>query len=369
MLLSVARSRLESTGQAALEIKWVKSMSEIRRDPVMGRWVIIAPERALRPERPSPQEIPSDPAPCVFCGGQEGRDPTEIYAVRDSNTRPNTSGWQVRVLPNKYPVLRIEGKLEREGVGMFDMMSGVGAHEVIVETPIHDLQLADLAVAQVSLVLQTYRARMEDLGGDDRFKYVLIFKNQGYMAGATVTHAHSQLIATPVTPKRVKEELTGAQRYYDFKSRCVFCDMIKQETLITRERLVYENEGFVVITPFAARFPYETWLIPKVHDCDYVSITPKQCHALADALKQTLLRMRSALQDPAFNYLIHTAPFRRPRPGYWATIQQDFHWHMEILPRVLRPAGFEEGSGFYINSVSPEDAAETLRLASVASAD
>ncbi|NLE77724.1 MAG: galactose-1-phosphate uridylyltransferase, partial [Chloroflexi bacterium] len=158
-------------------------MSEIRRDPVMGRWVIIAPERAHRPEQPAPASYSKDPAPCVFCPGQEMRDPTEIYAIRDCNTPPNTPGWQVRVVPNLYPVLRIEGGLERQGEGMFDMMSGVGAHELIVETPHHDRQLADLSVEQVSSVLQAYRDRMEDLGGDDRFKYVLIFKNQGYLAG------------------------------------------------------------------------------------------------------------------------------------------------------------------------------------------
>jgi UDPglucose--hexose-1-phosphate uridylyltransferase len=213
----------------------------------------------------------------------------------------------------------------------------------------------------MSFILQVYRDRMEDLGGDDRFKYVLIFKNQGYLAGATLSHAHSQLIATPVTPKRVKEELTGALRYYDFKTRCVFCDMIRQETLLTRERLVYENADFAVIAPFAARFPYEAWVLPKAHSCDYITITPAQRTQMADALQQTLRAIRDALGDPALNYLIHTAPFRRPRSGYWTSIQHDFHWHMEILPRMLRPAGFEEGSGFYINPIAPETAAETLR--------
>ena len=160
------------------------------------------------------------------------------------------------MLPNRFPVLRIEGKLVREGVGIFDMMTGVGAHEVIVETPEHTQELADLSEPQIVDVLRAYRERMADLGGDDRFKYVLIFKNQGYLAGATMSHAHSQLIATPVTPKRVKEELQGSQRYYDFKRRCVFCDIIRQETRLTRERVVFENDLFVVVCPFAARVPY-----------------------------------------------------------------------------------------------------------------
>jgi UDPglucose--hexose-1-phosphate uridylyltransferase len=314
----------------------------------------------MRPHPPTILSAGTKDAPCVFCEGQEGRDPTEIAAVRQSGTGKNTPGWTVRVLPNKFPVLRIEGKLIREGVGMFDMMTGVGAHEVIVETPDHYRTLADLPEHQIADVICTYRDRMRDLGGDDRFKYVLIFKNQGVPAGATMSHAHSQLIATPVTPKRVKEELQGAERYYEFKRRCVFCDIIKQETRVTPERLVFENDTFVVLSPFAARVPYETWILPKQHSSDFVGITGNEPYGLAQALKTTLLKLRNALDDPPFNYLIHTAPFRRPRAGYWATIQQDYHWHLEIIPRLTRPAGFEEGSGFYINPVSPEEAAEEL---------
>lgn len=335
-------------------------MSELRRDPVMGRWVIIAPERGLRPDQ-APVIISSrQPAPCVFCGGQELLDPNEIFAIRPSGAARNTPGWNVRVLPNKYPVLRIEGKLVREGIGMFDLMTGVGAHEVIVETPDHSQDLADLSEDQIRDVLAAYHERMEDLSGDDRFKYVLIFKNQGYLAGASMSHAHSQLIATPVTPKRVKEELQGSQRYYDFKRRCVFCDIIKQETRMTRERVVFENDLFVVVSPFAARAPFETWVLPKQHNSDFLNINDAEFAGLAQALKTVLLKMRYGLNDPPFNYLIHTAPFRRPRPGYWSTIQLDYHWHLEIIPRMTRPAGFEEGSGFYINPVTPEDAAQIL---------
>jgi UDPglucose--hexose-1-phosphate uridylyltransferase len=335
-------------------------MSDLRRDPVMGRWVIIAPERALRPDAILTERRERQPGPCVFCTGQEARDPYEIAAIRDPGTAPNTPGWRVRVLPNKYPVLRIEGKLVREGIGMFDMMSGVGAHEVIVETPDHDLELADLTETHIAEIISIYRDRMADLGGDERFKYVLIFKNQGYEAGATLDHAHSQLIATPVTPKRVKEELVGAQRYYDFKRRCVLCDIIRQETRLTTERLILENDGFVVISPFAARVPYEMWIVPRQHSCDFVSITESERLKLAQILKQILLKLRSALNDPPFNYLIHTAPFRRPRAGYWTSIQFDYHWHLELIPRLTRPAGFEEGSGFFINPVTPEAAAEVL---------
>lgn len=340
-------------------------MSEIRRDPVMGRWVIIAPERGTRPDQVPAVSNGRQPGPCVFCGGQEFLDPNEIFAIRAHGTARNTPGWNVRVLPNKYPVLRIEGKLVREGVGIFDMITGVGAHEVIVETPDHSLELADLSEDQISDVLRAYRERMQDLSGDERFKYVLIFKNQGYGAGATLSHAHSQLIATPVTPKRVKEELGGAQRYYDFKRRCIFCDIIRQETRLTRERVVFENDLFVVLSPFAARAPYETWVLPKQHNSDFLNISGVEFGWLAQALKTVLLKMRYGINDPAFNLLIHTAPFRRPRPGYWSTIQYDYHWHIEIIPKLTRPAGFEEGSGFYINTVTPEEAARVLANAPI----
>jgi UDPglucose--hexose-1-phosphate uridylyltransferase len=336
-------------------------VSELRRDPVAGRWVIIAPERALREDR---MVVPSEerhPGPCVFCGGQEAVDPHEIYAVRQPGTLPNTSGWLVRVLPNKFPALRIEGELVREGVGMFDLMSGIGAHEVIVETPAHNLDLADLPQWHIAAVLRTYRERMNDLAGDDRFKYVLIFKNQGYMAGATLQHAHSQLIATPVIPKSVKEEMTESRRYYDFKQRCVFCDMIQQELRLTPERLILETDGFLVISPFAAHVPYEVWILPKRHACDFGTISDPESESLAYVLKRTLLKLRTALSDPPYNLFIHTSPFRRPRVGYWDTIQSDYHWHMEITPRLTRPAGFEEGSGFYINPILPEDVASVLR--------
>ncbi len=336
-------------------------MSELRRDPVMGRWVIVAPERAQRAEAILVERRARQPGPCVFCSGQEGFDPHEIFAIRTGGTAPNTPGWQVRVVPNKFPVLRIEGQVTREGVGMFDMMSGIGAHEVIIETPEHGLDLADLPEQHICSVITAYRERMTDLGRDERFKYVLIFKNQGYEAGATLDHAHSQLIATAVTPKRVKEELVGAQRYFDFKRRCVFCDIIKQETRLTPERLVLENEHFVVLSPFAARVPYEMWIVPRQHNCDFVAISAAECMGLADALKQTLLRLRVSLNDPPFNYLIHTAPFRRPRAGYWTTIQHDYHWHLELIPRLTRIAGFEEGSGFFINPVTPEEATARLR--------
>jgi UDPglucose--hexose-1-phosphate uridylyltransferase len=338
-------------------------LSEWRRDPVLGRWVIMAPERGLRPEKGGQIPEDADLRPCVFCAGQEYRDPSEIYAVRTPGTLPNTPGWQVRVLPNKFPALRTAGDLVREGVGLHEAMAGVGAHEVIVETPEHAIELADLPTANISAVLGAYRERMLELGRDPRFRYALAFKNKGYRAGATLRHPHSQLIAMPVTPKRVKEELTGARRYYQMEQRCVYCAIIEQEAHFGRQRVILESPDFVALAPYASHVPFEVWLLPRRHSCDFTSITAAESGALADMLKQLLLRLRAAADDPAFNYFIHTAPFLRPRPGYWTTIQHDYHWHLEIIPRLTRPAGFEEGSGSYINPVLPEEATALLRAA------
>ena len=271
----------------------------------------------------------------------------------------------MRVVPNKFPALRIEGELEREGMWLCDMINGVGAHEVIIETPDHEKDLVDLPEAHIAKVMTTYRQRIMDLQGDDRFKYVLIFKNQGQAAGATIQHAHSQLIATPITPKRVKEELMASMEYFEYKRRCIFCDYIKQETKIFRERLVVETDHFVALSPYAARFPFELWILPKRHSADYTYINWEEIVDLSKVLKIVLKKLRSALKNPSFNYMLHMAPFRRPRAGYWSTIEQDYHWHIELMPRLGRTAGFEWGSGFYINPTPPETAAQILRYTEV----
>ncbi len=336
-------------------------MPELRKDPVLGRWVIIATERAKRPSDFEVTREQSESASCVFCEGRESETPPEVYAVRREGTGTDGPGWDVRVIPNKYPALETTGELNREGVGLCDMANGIGVHEVIVETPDHHRAMADLSVAHIAEVMRTYRQRIIDLQEDRRLKYVLIFKNQGRSAGASLQHAHSQLIATPITPKRVKEKLDGAKRYFDYKHRCVFCDYIKQETELFGERLVAETAHFVSLSPFAARFPFETWILPKRHMLDFALIEDDEAADLGQILKLVLLKLREALNDPPFNYVVHMAPYRRPRGGYWTTIEEDYHWHVELIPRLTQVAGFEWGSGFYINPTAPEVAAETLR--------
>lgn len=336
-------------------------MPELRKDPVVGRWVIVATERGKRPTDFLHQTVePPDPAKDPFAEGNEHMTPPEVFAFRDPRSKPNESGWQVRVVPNKFPVLRIEGDLDKEGQGLYDKMNGIGAHEVVIESPDPARQLEHLPVEHVARVLETYKIRMTDLLRDQRFRYVMIFKNYGPQAGASFNHPHSQLIATPITPKRIKEKLVGAMQYYMLKERCIFGDILRQE-LKEGVRLVYENAGFVAMCPYASRFPFEITILPRRQSAFFRDIQHNEILLLADALKVTLLKMGKALNQPQYNFIINAAPARYPHAGYWSTIEQDFRWHIEIMPRLTLIAGFEVGSGFYINPTPPEDAAKYLR--------
>jgi UDPglucose--hexose-1-phosphate uridylyltransferase len=341
-------------------------MPELRKDPISDRWVVISSERGKRPsdfKLPSVAEEAGTGEGCPFCEGNETKTPPEITAWRKPGTLPNTPGWDIRVVSNKFPALTIEGDINRTGMGVFDMMSGIGAHEVIMETPRHDLNIPDLDDGQVEKVLWAYKQRILDLGKDKRFRYVLVFKNYGKAAGASLAHPHSQLIATPITPRYVKLELSRSREYFLEKERCIFCDIIRQE-LGSGERVIYENEYFVVIAPFASRFPFEIWVLPRRHEFGFQLLPDEERLLLAQCLKEILKRLRKTLNDPPYNYVLHTSPNPIPRPGkpdYWGTIEYDYHWHIEIIPRLTKMAGFEWGSGLYINPTAPEEAAKYLR--------
>ncbi len=343
-------------------------MPELRKDPLIGRWVIIATERAKRPvdfltstDEPLPQ------SECPFCEGKEAETPKEILAVRGAGKDANGAGWSVRVVPSIKPVLRIEGQLNRRAKGMYDVMDGIGAHEIIVETPQHIGNAADLTTEQIHAALQAAITRITDLERDPRFRYALWFKNYGEVSGAgRIQHSRSQLIATPVTPLRVKEELAGARRHFEEKERCLICDLLSQERE-AKTRIVIESDAVVALCPFAARFPFEVWIMPKQHNCDFAKMQPRELKDVAAVFKQVLSRLKAALNDPPYNALLHTAPFRKQRGkiGHWKTIEEDYHWHIELIPRLTRVAGFEWGSGFYINPTPPEESAKYLREADV----
>jgi UDPglucose--hexose-1-phosphate uridylyltransferase len=240
---------------------------------------------------------------------------------------------------------------------MFDKMNGVGAHEVIIENSDHNATLATLPPKAIEDVLWTYRDRILDLKKDRRFKYILIFKNHGEAAGATLEHAHSQLIALPVVPIYVAEEIEGAKQYYRYKERCVFCDIVRQE-LEDGARIVGENDNFVTLAPYAPRFPFETWILPKRHESAFENSSSAMFEGLAKAVKNLLAKANNVLDNPAYNLVIHTSPVQDPTNDY-------YHWHIEFMPKLTKTAGFEWGTGFYINPTPPEEAAKFLREASV----
>ena len=329
-------------------------MPELRKDPIVGRWVIVATERVRRPSDFGRREPPPVRTFCPLCPGHEAETPPEVLAYRDAADAPaDGPGWRVRVVPNKFPALRIEGELERRGHGVYDLMNGVGAHELVIESPEHRLGLADLPAPAVADVLHAYRARILDLRRDGRFRSVLVFKNHGAEAGATLAHSHSQLIATPVVPVAVADELHGARAYHDYRERCLFCDIAQQETA-ERLRIVAENDRMVAFAPFASRFPFELWVLPRRHCAAFELVDDAELAAFADGLVAVLRLLRDALDDPPYNLVLHSAPFG-------AEESPSYHWHLEILPKLVGLAGFELGSGFHINSVPPEDAARTLR--------
>lgn len=330
---------------------------ELRTDPISGRWVIIATERAARPtDFSTPPADVDDPAVCPFCPGREERTPPEIFAIREPDTAPNSPGWHVRVVSNKYPALRIEGTTTPSTVGIFTRTDGVGAHEVIIEATDHHTHLGLLPVHHVAAVVGAYLQRYRDLDGDERFQYALLFRNHGRTAGASLSHPHSQLIALPVIPKRAAEELHAAQHYFGLNGICVFCHLIQQERA-TGERVVFENDRFVALQPYAARFPFETWILPKEHKASFGDLTEPEVVDFAEILRTTLHALHACVDNPPYNYIVHSAPYN----GY---PRHFYHWHLEIMPRLTQVAGFEWGSGFFINPVVPEDAARFLRQAS-----
>jgi UDPglucose--hexose-1-phosphate uridylyltransferase len=329
-------------------------MSELRKDPVTGRWVIISTERRKRPTdfRLESVHIAPDSA-CPFCEGHEHMTPRELFSRRRVGSSPNTSGWELRVVPNQFPVLRVEGTLDRQGEGLFDKMNGIGAHEVIIESPRHEDTMATMDDGAIEGVLWAFRERVQDLKRDHRFRCIIIFKNHGRAAGASVDHAHSQIIALPIVPREVRDEVDGARAHHAAKERCVFCDILRQESADKR-RMIAENEDMVAVAPYAPRFPFETWILPRRHQSRFEDAPRHEYASLSRLLGNLLRRMNKALCAPPYNLLIHSAPVAE-------AVDDCYHWHVEIIPKLTKVAGFEWATGFYLNPTSPEEAAEVLR--------
>jgi len=330
-------------------------MPELRKDPILGRWIIISEERRKRPTDFPVEDFGGSGGFCPLCPGNEIFTPPEVFSFRDENSVNNEAGWEVRVVPNKYPALIIEGELIKEGEGLYDKMSGIGAHEVIIETPNHDENFADFPVEHIALVFKAYKERILDLEKDPRFQYVMVFKNHGRAAGASLEHSHSQLIALPILPRMIVSEINGAQSHFDYKERCIFCDIIHQEIKLN-ERVVCQNNEFIAITPFAPRTPFEMWVLPKKHASAYYSMDDQEIDALAEVFSEALRRLCACIENVPYNFVLHTGPLR-------SKALEHYHWHFEIVPKLTSIAGFEWGSGFYINPLPPEEAATHLRQA------
>jgi UDPglucose--hexose-1-phosphate uridylyltransferase len=333
-------------------------LPELRKDPITGRWVVISTDRARRPSDFVRQPVPPAAAHlCPFCYGNEQKTPPEVLAYRPGGGA-NQPRWNVRVVPNKFPALGIEGELNRQGEGMYDKMNGIGAHEVVIESPDHTLTMAEMTDHQIEEVLCAFRDRINDLKKDTRFRYIVLFKNHGEAAGATLEHPHSQLIALPVTPKRVKEELDGAKVYFDFKERCVYCDILRQETS-AGVRVVTETDRLLVLQPWAPRFPFETWILPKRHESHFDQTEDATLQNLAWVLRSTLRKIDKVLEHPPYNFIVHSAPLQENHLAH-------YHWHIEVIPKLTKVAGFEWGTGFYINPTPPEESAKFLRESGLA---
>jgi UDPglucose--hexose-1-phosphate uridylyltransferase len=325
-------------------------MSTLRRDPTTGQWVVLAPRRGDRPHArlsvPRPSLPPHDET-CPFCRGNEDRTPPEI------DREPHEGPWSVRVVPNLYAALSGDGAAEPSGPPLFLEMRGAGSHEVIIESPRHDARLDEMTVEEVALVVEMWRRRYRALLSEPAIRAAVVFKNFGPLAGTSLVHTHSQIVATPVNLPRLLRRLDVARRYTDEHGTCVYDDVLSAE----REdgaRLVMEETGFVALSPFAAGTPFETWILPAAHGADFADLPDDGIAGLARVLRDVLASIRAACGDPDYNVVLFSAPAD-------GAADRSFHWHLKVLPKLSTPAGFELGSAMSINTVTPEDAAAALR--------
>lgn len=329
-------------------------MSELRQDSTTREWVIIAPERAERPQRGS-RAVPAEAVPdwdesCPFCPRNEDQTPEETFRV----PLDGRSEWAVRVVPNRFSALALNGKTARiKGPRLFHKMDGIGVHEIIIESPSHNTPMGLMTYQQVERVLRAYQNRYNALKKNRQFKFIIIFKNHGWTSGASLAHPHSQLVAMPIAAPYYRRKFDVALKYYDDLGRCLYCNLINGE-LEREERILAKTREFVVFHPYASRVPYETWIIPKRH-CASFGLLSAACRTqLAMVLKDTLFCLYRSLDNPDFNLMIDTATTEDEEVPY-------YHWHIRIVPRLNTIAGFEMGSGIYISTALPEVTAQLMK--------
>jgi len=335
-------------------------LNDIRKDYILNRWVVIATHRKRRPTDFARKEATSQNAErgsCPFCPGNERKTPpaTLVYLkgkegiVKEQDTNGlRHKNWLIRCVPNLYSAFSPPEKGES-----FDSGKAVGHHEVLVESPLHNEHPAVARISQLVQTINGYIDRLKTLSSKPYVKYVSIFRNHGLDAGASLSHAHSQIIAAPTIPTIPEAELSASREFYESHNSCVFCDILKTEK--DGPRFIWENESFAAFAPWAGIHPFELWIIPKAHQETLLNLQPNASKDLATAMKTCLGGLKSLLQDPPYNYGFHVAPTKGAEPFY--------HWHLEIYPKLTLWAGFEKSTGMYINVVPPEDSARDLRRA------
>jgi UDPglucose--hexose-1-phosphate uridylyltransferase len=349
----------------AYQIKGVSFMPELRRNPISKDWVIIAPERSKRPDQFKHAAVQDKPvekgaeevAACPFCPGNEAMSGEAVLTYYQTGSgESRQSKWSLRVVPNKFPALVHGGETSRISEGMRDLfikMNGVGHHEVVIEHPEHFQTIATMSREAVDGIISSYIERYQKLIEDPCVQLITIFRNNGPRAGTSLRHPHSQIIASPIIPMHIRHVLEEAVRYFDTMGRCIYCTIIDQERE-AQKRVISETEHFIALAPFASRSPFETWILPKRHRASFAKISDGERKDLAGVLLDILCRLYHGLGNPDYNYMIHSAPYHEDPADH-------YHWHLQILPKLYQVAGFELGSGIYLNATSPEDNARFLR--------
>lgn len=331
-------------------------MPEFRKDIITGDWVIIATDRAKRPGdfRKSTKKVADPKKYCPFDSGKEELTPPEILRVdKNGNIVTKDHDWHIRVVPNKFPALLDQATTKKDLEGIYSKMDSFGRHEVVINTPEHITKLSRLSIHDIRLILKVYRLRIQMLKEDPKIKSIIIMLNQGMEAGASLEHSHSQIFGLPIVPHKLKRELDGTKKYYKKNHRCALCYMVEHEKEIAK-RTVFENKDFLILEPYASKGPFETWIIPKKHETNFENISDAEIESFAHCLKIILGFFDQELEDPSFNYYIHTGPINKNSHGY-------YHWHLEFIPKLSIKAGFEIATGIHISITSPEAAADFFR--------